>query len=127
MKYIILIFFLIISCKSYTSHKVDLNKKKEIMDEQSSFKKIMNENGTYALNYRVADNIDSPVKIFTYYVTDTATNRMIKKSEDVAAEKIYWKDNATLAIIPYTGMIQKNDVVGEVNKPNEILIKINNL
>ncbi|SEG27689.1 hypothetical protein SAMN05421847_1867 [Halpernia humi] len=95
-----------------------------MMDQQSTFRKSLSENNTYTLYYKIAENMNSPVKIFTYYVTDTDTGKMVKKIESIAAEKIYWKDSNTLAIIPYTEMIQKSDVVGEINQPNEILIKI---
>lgn len=124
MKYLILIAFSIISCKTNVSKTTELNKNSEMMDQQSTFRKSLSENNTYTLYYKIAENMNSPVKIFTYYVTDTDTGKMVKKIESIAAEKIYWKDSNTLAIIPYTEMIQKSDVVGEINQPNEILIKI---
>lgn len=124
MKYLILIAFSIISCKTNVSKTTELNKNSEMMDQQSTFRKSLSENNTYTLYYKIAENMSSPVKIFTYYVTDTDTGKMVKKIESIAAEKIYWKDSNTLAIIPYTEMIQKSDVVGEINQPNEILIKI---
>ena len=124
MKYLILIAFSIISCKTNVSKTTELNKNSEMMDQQSTFRKSFSENNTYTLYYKIAENMNSPVKIFTYYVTDTDTGKMVKKIESIAAEKIYWKDSNTLAIIPYTEMIQKSDVVGEINQPNEILIKI---
>ncbi|WP_103913823.1 hypothetical protein [Halpernia humi] len=124
MKYLFLIAFSIISCKTNVSKTTELNKNSEMMDQQSTFRKSLSENNTYTLYYKIAENMNSPVKIFTYYVTDTDTGKMVKKIESIAAEKIYWKDSNTLAIIPYTEMIQKSDVVGEINQPNEILIKI---
>lgn len=124
MKLIIFLIFSTISCATNTSKPPVSSNMEKLTNQQSTFKKIINNNNSYSLFYKVETNVNSPVQLFSYYITDSKTNKVVKKTEQVAAEKIYWKDNNTLAIIPYTEMIQKNDVVGAPVKTNEILIKI---
>lgn len=117
--------FSMISCKTNNAKHKEVNSMSELVGHQNTFFKMLNDNNSLTLYYKVDESINNPVKIFTYYVADSKTKKILKTSEQVAAEKIYWKDNVTLAIIPYSDAMQKNDVVGSPNKNNEILIKIN--
>jgi hypothetical protein len=124
MKYLIFFIFTISSCKTSTSKTTEVNNVNELVKQQNMFTKIINGDNSYVLYYKVEKSINNPVKIFTYYIMDNQSKKVIKTSEQVAAEKIYWKDNTILAIIPYTEVMQKNDVVGAPDSTNEILIKI---
>lgn len=123
MKYIIPIFAILASCKSVANEPA-MNSKNESAQKQESYKKMISENSTYTLHYKVKEDMTSPVKLFTYYVTSTKNNKTIRSSETVAAEKIYWKDDHTLAIIPYTEVMQQSTEVGVDIQPKEILINI---
>lgn len=124
MKYFIFFLFSITSCKTSNATAMVVHDKNPQMNLKSTFKKMVNANNTYNLFYKVESNMNNPVKIFTYYITDYQTNKMVKTSTQVAAEKIYWKNDTTLAIIPYVEVMKKNDVVEDIEKTNEILIKI---
>ncbi|MGS0749100.1 hypothetical protein [Halpernia sp. GG3] len=124
MKYLLLLALSIISCKTSASKSIAIKKTNEMVNQKSAFSKLANSDNSYTLYYKIEKNSNSPVKLFTYYVTDNKTNKILKTTEQIAAEKIFWKDDHTLAIIPYTEMIPKNDVVGEPFKIAEILINI---
>lgn len=123
MKYTLFLLLSIISCKISPNKTTEIAKNK-LVAQQNLFKKVVNGNNSYTLYYKVDENINTPVRIFTYYITNTQTKKIVKSSEQVAAEKMYWKDNNTIAIVPYTEMIQKNNEVGAAEKINEILINI---
>ncbi len=124
MKYLVLFSIVIISCKS---NNVTVNKsidKTSVINQQNDYSKLLSSNNSYTLYFKVEKGVSGPVKIFTYYVTNTSTKKTVKSSQQIAAEKIYWKDDHTLAIIPYTEMVQKQSDVYEPEKSNEILINI---
>ncbi|MBC7555843.1 MAG: hypothetical protein H7195_02660 [Chryseobacterium sp.] len=123
MKYTLFLLLSIISCKVSPNKTTEITKNK-LVAQQSLFTKVVNGNNSYTLYYKVDENINTPVRIFTYYITNTQTKKIVKPSEQVAAEKMYWKDNNTIAITPYTEIIQKNNEVGAPEKINEILINI---
>ena len=124
MKYIIPILAILVSCNSVANEPAVTTKANEPMQQQGDYKKMISKNSTYTLHYKVKEDMTSPVKLFTYYVTSTTNNKTIRSSETVAAEKIYWKDDHTLAIIPYTEVMQQSTEVGADPKPKEILINI---
>ena len=124
MKYIIPILAILVSCNSVANEPAGSTKATEPMHHQGDYKKMISKNSTYTLHYKVKEDMTSPVKLFTYYVTSTENNKTIRSSETVAAEKIYWKDDHTLAIIPYTEVMQQSTEVGADPKPKEILINI---
>ena len=124
MKFIIFSTLLLFSCKTNTSKAPELSNMNELLNQQNAFTKILNGDNSLVLYYKVEKNKSNPVKIFTYYVVDGHSKNIVKSADQVAAEKIYWRDNKTLAIIPYTEVIQKDINVGDTDKSNEILIKI---
>lgn len=124
MKYLIFFVLSIFSCKSTTNNTLEATKKNEAMVKRSDFIKVANNNNSYNLYYKIDENKHTPVKIFTYYVTNLQTGKVVKPSQQVAAEKIYWKDENTLAIVPYIEMIKENNEVGATPKINEIIINI---
>ena len=95
-----------------------------IVKQESDFKYMLSKTGTYTLHYKVEEDKNSPVKRFTYYVTTTADKKIARKTETVAAEKIYWKNDYTLAIIPYVEVMRESTEVGVSPQPQEILIII---
>lgn len=95
-----------------------------IVNQESDFKNMLSKGGTYTLHYRVEEEKNSPVKRFTYYVTTTSDKKVARKIETLAAEKIYWKNNNTLAIIPYVEVMRASTEVGVNPQQQEILITI---
>lgn len=124
MKYFGFTFILFLSCKGVTNNSSTPNNSHQVMENQVNFKKLLSKNYTYTLNYEIKDQQNSPVKRFTYFITVTKTNKMIRNSETIAAEKIYWKDDSTLAIIPYVEVMQQSNEVGVNPQTKEILIKL---
>lgn len=115
---------LLMSCE--TQSKADSVKisAKNLEVNQMNYKTVSNSDNTLTLHYSVKEEITDPVRIFSYYVTDSSTKNTVKTLEKVAAEKIYWKDNNTIAIIPYKEVMQKEDDLNAPRIENELLIKI---
>ena len=124
MKYHIIALAFLISCNSIGNDPSNSQNKKEIVKQQSDFKQLLSSNKTYTLNYKIEEQKNSPVKRFTFYVTITANKKTARNSETVAAEKIFWKDDHTLVILPYVEVMQQSTEVGVNPQPKTILIKI---
>lgn len=121
MKLLIIFSLLVMSC---TSKSVNLQPRGEDeMQEKSGYKSALNSTNTYILYYKVNQEIDTPVKIFSYWVKEKSTGKTILKETEMAAEQIYWKNADTLAIIPYHDAIRAETVPG-ASTVKEILIKI---
>ena len=80
--------------------------------------------GNLSIHYTIEENLQSPVKMIEYYVVDNKTSKILKEKEKIAGEKIYWKDNYTIAIIPYKEVEKHSLEVHENPIINETLIKI---
>lgn len=120
MRVLIIIFLTMMACEP--SSKLAVEQKVAVQDQ--SFRKVSNNNHTYTLHYKIVENTKSPVRNFTYFVSKYNTSEIIKKQETTAAEKIYWKDNNILAVVPYTDVARQPTEVGSTTNPNEILINI---
>lgn len=124
MKKIILLMILL-SCSSNANiNKVQKTDRNQIEITYKDFHQKGNKNGRYTLYYKVEENQMSPVKWFTYFVVDNSNNKIIREPKGVAAEDIYWKNENTLAIVPYKEVEQLQTIVGENKNNNEILINI---
>lgn len=124
MKKVILLMILL-SCSSNANiNKVQKTDRKQIEIRYKDFHQKGNKNGRYTLYYKVEENQMSPVKWFTYFVVDNSNNKIIREPKGVAAEDIYWKNEKTLAIVPYKEVEQLQTIVGENENNNEILINI---
>lgn len=120
MRFIILIFFLVLSCKP-----VDVkNQQPTKVEKDSSYVVIPNATKTLKLHFKKEEKISDPVTRITYFVTDYNTENVRKKTETIAAEKIYWKSDKVLAIIPYAEVMKEQTGVSVANEKNEILITI---
>lgn len=124
MKYFFLLFASLMSCTSMSTDPENSKSNDVIVNQESDFKHVLSKGGTYTLHYKMEEEKNSPVKRFTYYVTTTADKKVARKSETVAAEKIYWKNNYTLAIIPYVEVMRASTEVGVNPQQQEILITI---
>lgn len=124
MKYLLLFFMLIISCDSTINSVPDEINSNEIVKKQEGFQRLVSKNTTNTAFYKVDKTMNSPVQLFTFYVTNTKSNKVVRETEKIAAERIYWKDDHTLAIVPYVGMVQQSNEVGVNDKIKEILITI---
>lgn len=113
-----------ISCETTVKPAINPENTDQPMTQQKDYKTSNNTANTLVLHYKVEEESTNPVRRFTYYVTDRSSGKVIRQSEVVAAEKIYWKDNTTLAVIPYKEVMQKYEVPGEPEVKNEILIYI---
>lgn len=118
MRYFIVnILIILMSCS--VSNKISLDE--NIVKNRTGYKKKSNEN--YILNYKIERLPNSSIKNYSFYITDK-NNVLVRKEETITAENISWKNNNTLSIIPYVGMIQKEVEISEEKIQNEILIKI---
>jgi len=124
MKYHILALPFLLSCNSISNVPSNPQNKIEIVKQQGDFKQLLSSNNTYTLYYQIEEQKNSPVKRFTFYVSINADHKTARSTETVAAEKIYWKDDQTLAIIPYVEVMQESTEVGVNPQPKTILIKI---
>ena len=125
MKYLLLITALITSCKSTDAETSVPKTNTPKVEQVDDFQQLASKNGSYILHYKVKEDKSSPVKWYTYYVTAAKSKKIVKPSEGLTAEKIYWKDDHTLAIIPYTEVMQHSDDVNVNLQPKEILIDLN--
>lgn len=124
MKYLLFCFLLIISCDSMINSASDEKKSNEIVKVQEGFQQLISKNTTHTLFYKVEKTLNTPVQLIAFYVTNTKSNKVVREIEKIAAERIYWKDDQTLAIIPYVGIVQQSNEVGVQDKIKEILITI---
>lgn len=126
IKFILLFSFIFFqNCRSKDKSTIDttLSTLPEMRDNQA-YKKSPNPSHTLILNYTITESVKSPVKMITYYVTDVNSNKVIYSKKEVAAERISWKDDQTLMIVPYIGMVKKTEEVGQEDESTTILIKI---
>lgn len=125
MKYLLLIFAGMLSCKSTEAQapisKTELAK----VNPQDGFRQLTSKEGSYILYYKVDAPENSPVRQYTYYITSTETKKVVRSPQSVTAEKIYWKTDQILAIIPYTEVMKHSANVNENHNPKEILINLN--
>lgn len=112
-------------CSTNKDPKETPIKNSEIVNTQSNFSKLLSKNSSYTLHFKVEEKMNSPVRFYTYYITSTKDNMIVKKETGIAAEKIYWKNDHTLAIIPYVEVMQQTTEINENHQPNEILIDLN--
>lgn len=128
MKFFSVLMFLV-SCtamqKTGTTPESDLNVSNsgQIAPARENFKHVVSPSGTYILYYKKKENANSPVIMLEYFVISKKTGKTIKAKETLAAEKIYWKDNNSIAIIPYEDAM-KHQELGEEPENREIIIKI---
>lgn len=92
-------------------------------DYTRQYKKKLNENGTYIIYYKINNLENSSIKNISFFVTDKK-NKIVRKEETITAEKIDWKDNNTISVIPYVGIIEKEEEISDTLKSNEKLITI---
>lgn len=102
----------------------DEKKSNEIVKVQEGFQQLISKNTTHTLFYKVEKTLNTPVQLIAFYVTNTKSNKVVREIEKIAAERIYWKDDQTLTIIPYVGIVQQSNEVGVQDKIKEILITI---
>lgn len=125
MKYLLLIFAGMLSCKS-TGARAPVSKTAQAkVNPQDAFRQLASKEGSYILYYKVDAPENSPVRQYTYYITSTETNKIVRSTQSVTAEKIYWKTDQILAIIPYTEVMKHSDNVNVNHNPKEILINLN--
>lgn len=124
MKSLVLLISLL-SCSAKTATSPDQNPDLGMSVEnlQTNLKSINNKDNTATLHYIISGEKNSPVRKVEYYITDTKSGKIIKTKETVAAEKIYWKDNQSIAIVPYSDA-PRQEVLGSPNIDNEIIVKI---
>ena len=125
MKYLLLIFAGMLSCKSTDARapisKTELTK----VNPEDGFRQLASKEGSYILYYKVDAPENNPVRQYTYYIISTETKKIVRSSQSVTAEKIYWKTDQILAIIPYTEVMKHSDNVNVNHNPKEILINLN--
>ena len=80
-------------------------------------------NKEFILFYKIEEKKDNPVRWITFFVIKTSDQKIIRKKEGIAAEKIYWKDATTIAVILYKE-VQQITTIPEQITDNEILIKL---
>lgn len=78
----------------------------------------------FALFYKFEKKSSNPVRWLTYYVTETRGNILKKEKSSIPADSIYWRSDNVLVIIPYREVIKEQNVVGEDNNDNQILIPV---
>ena len=122
MKLHLFLFFILFSCKPV----VDANKQTIEAIKDKTFKVIPNSDRTLKLYFKKEESFADPIPKVTYLVTDYQTENVKKNLETVAAEKIYWKSNTVIAVIPYHEVMKEPTEVGKIDNKNEILIKIDN-
>lgn len=121
VKTIIFCVFITLSCESKKSMDSLLNQNTNTINNDYSTKN--SPNNTYTLYYKISEKENSPVKWISYYVIKNSDKKTVKKEEGIAAEKIYWKNDNTIAIIPYQDIIQASSLEDDI-KSNEIMIKL---
>lgn len=113
------------SCETSVKSTKSTTEKDVAMVQETDYKISANKSNTRMLHYKLEESISNPIPRITYYVTDQLSKKVVTEKAVVAAEKIYWKNNTTLAIIPYKGMIKKEEIPDvNINANNEILIPI---
>ena len=122
MKLHLFLFFILFSCKPV----VDANKQTIEAIKDKTFKVIPNSSRTLKLYFKKEESFADPIPKVSYFVTDYQTENVKKNLETVAAEKIYWKSNTVIAVIPYHEVMKEPTEVGKIDNKNEILIKIDN-
>lgn len=120
IRIIFIFLFAIISCKSTTGTK----ESSENMVKESGYKILPNQAKTFEIHFKKEESVSQPPKI-TYFVTQYGTSKIRRNKETILAEKIYWKSNNVIAIIPNREVIQAETEVGKSNNASEILITIN--
>lgn len=112
----------VFSCKSKNSNEIKyINYQDKI--ENGYYRKV-SPNGVYSIFYKFSNIEKSPVKWLTYFIIRNSDNKKIKEEEGLAAEDIYWKDNDSIAIIPYREVEQAVLSIGDIKTNNELIIKI---
>lgn len=112
----------VFSCKSKNSNETKyINYQDKI--ENGYYRKV-SPNGFYSIFYKFSNIEKSPVKGLTYFIIRNSDNKKIKEEEGLAAEDIYWKDNDSIAIIPYREVEQAVLSIGDIKTNNELIIKI---
>ncbi len=116
------ITFFLLSCKPReVTKKVEFPQSRtQVMTE--GYRKSPNPDSSRILWYKTEQSVNAMAPWYLYFVTDKDGKEIILKEQRILAEKIYWKDKNTLAIIPYREMIQEESL--ENPNKNEILINI---
>ncbi len=122
MKYYIIILLFLISCKMQNSNSTRANIVNNYQKE-TGFLKNESPNKEFILFYKIEEKKDNPVRWITFFVIKTSDQKIIRKKEGIAAEKIYWKDATTIAVILYKE-VQQITTIPEQITDNEILIKL---
>ncbi len=91
--------------------------------KETGFLKNESPNKEFILFYKIEEKKDNPVRWITFFVIKTSDQKIIRKKEGIAAEKIYWKDATTIAVILYKE-VQQITTIPEQITDNEILIKL---
>lgn len=125
---ILCMLLMVLSCKAADQQLLKtLPKTTELSEEgvnqKVKFKNSPNASGTMVLYYRVIHAVNSPVTSVEFYVKEQKSGKILKPTETLAAEKIYWKDNNSIAVIPYEDAM-KHQELGEILETREIIIKI---
>lgn len=102
---------------------LNLSSSEQTMPARDGYKQVLNPSGTYILFYKRIETVNSPVVLIEYFVDNKKTGKNIKPKARVAAEKIYWKDDISLAIVPYSDAM-KHQELNELPENREIIIKI---
>ena len=119
MEYYIIILLFLISCKMQNSNSTRANIVNNYQKE-TGFLKNESPNKEFILFYKIEEKKDNPVRWITFFVIKTSDQKIIRKKEGIAAEKIYWKDATTIAVILYKEVQQITTIPEQITSSEGI-------